>query len=302
VPYRYQIKYCRHCGRIIPLDSAECPYCERLVIRSHEQKVCPFCGEAIKARAVKCKHCGEFLDGRTARPPDRQQILHIEKAIIAAPGRQGEIELLRPDGRPLKVGELGSAARGELPPAAEPEAGEQRAAADLPVRAPGAPAPARRGMQAIAPGVEPTAIPARAPAKRVETPPEKPAPEPPEAPPVELECPVCKRTVFHGDHYCENCGRDLSLRKGQTTIRPIAYPYDPTDYALLLSAVAPLGLLLPALYSWLLAAGGTVMGGWCAWRIMTSGGKLKGMKGALGAIMLGLFWLVTILLVKGFHG
>ena len=78
------VKYCRHCGRIVPLDSTECAYCGRLLIRSHEQKVCPFCGEAIKAKALKCKHCGEFIDGRTARPPDRQQIVHIEKAIIAA--------------------------------------------------------------------------------------------------------------------------------------------------------------------------------------------------------------------------
>lgn len=34
---------------------------------SSDTKVCPFCGETIKAVAIKCKHCGEFLDKR--RPP-----------------------------------------------------------------------------------------------------------------------------------------------------------------------------------------------------------------------------------------
>jgi hypothetical protein len=28
-----------------------------------DQKDCPYCGEVIKAKAMKCRHCGEFLDG-----------------------------------------------------------------------------------------------------------------------------------------------------------------------------------------------------------------------------------------------
>jgi len=31
---------------------------------ARDEKVCPYCGEAILAVAVKCKHCGEWLDGR----------------------------------------------------------------------------------------------------------------------------------------------------------------------------------------------------------------------------------------------
>jgi hypothetical protein len=33
-----------------------------------DTKACPFCGETIKAVAVKCRFCGEFLDGRSQRP------------------------------------------------------------------------------------------------------------------------------------------------------------------------------------------------------------------------------------------
>lgn len=32
---------------------------------SKDTKRCPFCGEEIKAAAIKCKHCGEFFNGET---------------------------------------------------------------------------------------------------------------------------------------------------------------------------------------------------------------------------------------------
>lgn len=38
-----------------------------------DTKRCPFCGEEIKATAIKCKHCGEFLDDKKLQDTEIQQ-------------------------------------------------------------------------------------------------------------------------------------------------------------------------------------------------------------------------------------
>ena len=70
--------------------------------------------------------------------------------------------------------------------------------------------------------------------------------------------------------------------------------YEPVDYALLASAGAPVGLLFSFPFSAIVPAGGIILGAWCLLRILLSGGRLKGARRAVGAIALGLFWLVLI--------
>ena len=108
-PDRVPSKYCRYCGRIIPMDAVNCPYCERNVIRMPGQKACPFCGEPIRAEALKCRHCGEFVDGQAGRKTLRGA------AAAAAAGhlhRQGRHRALRRDGRAAHRGRRAGRAAG----------------------------------------------------------------------------------------------------------------------------------------------------------------------------------------------
>ena len=302
---RIPIKYCRHCGRIIPQDSTTCAYCGGVVIREHLQKECPFCGEVVKAHALKCKHCGEFLDGRSLAPREPARILHIEQAIIAARREDGEVELLRPDGTPVRM-ELPQAGaapleageeRKALPPGTSPDGEppravvlvEKREVEGLPTVRTGRPARVLK-PETVPVAARPEAPPAPAPA---------PAVTPETAPPVELECPSCRRPVFEGDHFCENCGRDLHRRPGERSAqRRTPVSNAPADYALILSGAACLGVFLPLPLSAVPAAGGVALGIWSARRIGASAGRLRGGSTALFAAVLGVLWLAWVVLAR----
>jgi hypothetical protein len=263
---------------MIPRDAADCPYCGANTIRQAGQKECPFCGELVRGKAVKCKHCGEFLDGRPTGQEEPQQILYVDKAIIAGRRPDGSLELIQPEdaaeleGSEEVVGRLTDGARKQLP------AGEQ---ADL---------PARREAPVPAP-TAPSRVPQRAPH-------EAEAPSPPQAGPELLaryECPSCGRYVYEGDSFCENCGRDLSLRRDRPEIKPSADRYEPADYALMVAAGSPAGLLVAPMAALLLAGAGGALSAWSLWRILGSRGRFSGRAVALGGLAAALFWAAVVL-------
>jgi predicted nucleic acid-binding Zn ribbon protein len=276
---RIPVKHCRHCGRVVPLDSAQCPYCDQVIIRTHEQKQCPFCGELIKAGALKCRHCGEFLDGRGPQPAQAQQVIQIEKAIIMAGGERGA-DLIRPDGQRVDAAALAPQAQARLA-AAQPE----RA---LP------PGPGTQAPAPAAPRPDQAQRPAGPPPLARRKPPLEAPPPAPEPLPVETECPSCGHAVFQDDRYCENCGRDLKAPKSAPAAGRIVRPLRAADYALMLSAAAPVGLLLPLPFSLLIALAGTALSAWSLWRVARSGGGLSGAGRAAWGLVLGAIWLAVI--------
>lgn len=268
-----QIKYCRHCGLVIPVQTVNCGYCGKCTIKGEESRQCPFCKELIKAGAVKCKHCGEFLDGRQAGAPLQQMVLNIEKAVIAARDSSGDrLKLYRPDGTELSL------PAGELARLAE---ASQRARALLPGEQGAQP---ERMESTEAKGIvcaEPVALDAEVESER----------QPPEhVPEPQYECDGCGRFVCETDSFCENCGRDLSLAPGETSIPRPAERYRLVPYAMLAGFSAPVGFLLPHPFTALLAVAGALLGAWCLVRILASRGRLCGVAPALGAMLAGIFW------------
>ncbi|MFO7957949.1 MAG: zinc ribbon domain-containing protein [Candidatus Brocadiia bacterium] len=265
------VKFCRHCGRMIPQDSVDCPYCGKNTIPKVTQKECPFCGELVRAKAVKCKHCGEFLDGRRT---ERGGAIYIEKAIITG-GGEGPAELI---------------------PEAPPEETEARTGPERQV-----PAPDRKklpaGEEAQPPAtVSPAPVPTRKEARRVSPAEETEQAEPPEGPPAQYECPSCGRFVYEGDNFCENCGRDLSIPSDRREKLGPPKRYETSDYALMVGAAAPVGLLIGPPVALAIAGAGALLSGWCLWRILSPDTHLCGAAPAAGGLAASGFWGLMILL------
>ncbi len=183
---------------------------------------------------------------------------------------------MRPPGRCLQAGSVRA-----LPP------GEQ---AGLPAVPEKAPPPARRPEPALPAKARKPKKP-----KKEKKPKEKKAPagEPPEA---RYECPSCGRFVYEGDNYCENCGRDLSIPAGRREFPGSSRAYRPADYALMVGAAAPVGLLVSPGAALGVAAVGGALGAWSLVRTAGSQGERTGMGHAVGAIVAAVFWIAVIAL------
>jgi len=208
----------------------------------------------------------------------------VEPGARLAPGSEEARRLLR------KGQEEPGEAAAALPGGPERRALPPGEEAGLPAVPEKAPPPARPA---------PPAVPAQAPPRRPKKPKKKPRKEEKKAPQGEppearYECPSCSRYVYEGDNYCENCGRDLSIPAGRREFPGPGRAYRPADYALMVGAAAPAGLLIGPGAALGIAAVGGALGAWALTRTAASQGQRTGAGRALGAVVAALFWIVVI--------
>ena len=75
--------------------------------------------------------------------------------------------------------------------------------------------------------------------------------------------------------------------------------YARVDYAVMFGFGAPIGVILPGVLSYTVAAAGLVTGLWCVGRITASWGELRGLPPAIGGMFAGLFWLLILAAFRG---
>lgn len=56
-----QTKICPFCGEKVKAEAKKCKHCKEIIAN----KACPFCGEEIKVQATKCCHCKSSLVSNT---------------------------------------------------------------------------------------------------------------------------------------------------------------------------------------------------------------------------------------------
>jgi hypothetical protein len=104
--------------------------------------------------------------------------------------------------------------------------------------------------------------------------------------------------VLEDDSFCENCGRDLSLRPDEHEF-PEGRLSAVADYALALGLASP--VVIPLGLPWSLSVGAcaVVLGCWALVRIHASRGDLAGTGRAIVGLAAGLFWLLAIGILTG---